>query len=231
MNFESLLVRVLPDAQRCRDLAAELRAAHPDFSADELALHAIRTAKRRAAIAGAATGAASSPLTMIPAAFADMAAVLRIEGTLVGTIGALLDPVSLGDAQALRADVIGVVFPAAASQMLRQMGIRAGERLSQQALRKYVTEDTLRTLTRLAARYMGRAIPREALTRKAVPLIGMGIGAGWNWLEVGAIGARAIRYYHHSPIAPPPARGPAFPPLRGIWPRIQKYLPGKFGEK
>ena len=39
--------------------------------------------------AGAATGAASSPITMIPAALADMAAVLKIEGTLVGVVAAL----------------------------------------------------------------------------------------------------------------------------------------------
>src|SRR6185437_4165396 len=101
-----------------------------------------------------------------------------------------------------------VIFPAAASQALRQLGIRAGERVSQEVLRKYASEDFVRSITRFAARYIGKKFTGEALVSKAVPLIGVGIGAGWNWLEVQAIGARAIRYYNKDPIAPAPASLP-----------------------
>ncbi|MDB5171548.1 MAG: hypothetical protein JWN51_321 [Phycisphaerales bacterium] len=227
MNFETLLERVIPDPDKCREAAGELRAAHPGLAPSDLALHAIRTAKRRAATAGAVTGVIASPFTMLPAALADMAAVLKIEGTLVGTIAALLDPDSLSDPRALRTDVISIVFPSAASQMLRQLGIRAGERMSQQALRKYVTEDMVRTLTRLAARYLSKSLTREAVVSKAAPLIGMGIGAGWNWLEVRVIGGRAIRYYSHEPVGPAPTHGAGFPRPRALWPKVRRFLPGK----
>ncbi len=90
MNFQTLLDNILPDPVQSRDLAAKLREEHPNLSPAELARHAIRSAKVKAALAGAATGVASSPLTMIPAALADMATVLKIEGSLVGVVAALM---------------------------------------------------------------------------------------------------------------------------------------------
>ncbi|HET6249655.1 MAG TPA: hypothetical protein VFE47_18345 [Tepidisphaeraceae bacterium] len=202
INLSFLIDRLVPDPGQCRQGAAAQRKAHPDASPLQLAARMVHSAKLRAAAAGAATGAASSPFTMIPAALADMAAVLRIEGALVGEIGALLDPDSLDDPHALKTDVISVIFPAAASQALRQVGIRAGERLSHAAMRKYATEDLVRNLSRFATRYLGRQLTREAVVAKAIPLVGMGIGAGWNWLEVKAIGRRAIHYYSKAPIGP-----------------------------
>lgn len=228
MRLEDLLDRLVPDADACRAAADALRRDHPGMSPVDLARQAIRGAKLRAAATGAATGAASSPLTMIPAAVADIAAVLKIEGSLVGTIAALLDPASLDKPGDLRGDVLGVVFPAAASQALRQMGIRGGEQLSQAMVRRYLTEDAVRTITRLAARYLGKTFTREAVVRKAIPLVGMGIGAGWNWIEVQAIGARAIRYYSHEPIGPAPGAKPVrFRTARKLLPRVARFLPGQ----
>ena len=43
-----------------------------------------------------------------------------------------------------------------------------------------------------------RAFPVES---KGVPIVGMGIGAGWNWLEASAVGRRAIAYHTGQPIA------------------------------
>src|SRR5437660_5762690 len=106
MKIDDLLAHVLPNAAACREAAEKLKQAHPGMDAHALAQRACSEAQLRGAAAGAATGAAASPLLMIPAALADMVVMLRIEGMLAGVIGALLDPASLDDAKTLRADVI-----------------------------------------------------------------------------------------------------------------------------
>jgi hypothetical protein len=226
MNLEPYIERLVPDVSRARASAEALRTRNPSMTVVELANLAIRSAKLRAATAGAATGAASSPITMIPAAIADMVAVLAIEASLVAEIAALLDPGSLDDENGMKADIISVIFPAAASQALRQLGIRAGERVSQAALRKYASEDFVRSITRFAARYIGKKFTGEALVSKAVPLVGIGIGAGWNWLEVQAIGTRAIRYYSDDPIGPAPASIP-LPSPKALLGKVRRFMPGR----
>ena len=225
MNLNLLLDRLIPDPETCRAAADSLRQEHPDLSAIELAHRAIRSAKVRAASAGAATGAASNPITMIPAALADMATVLKIEGTLIGVVAALLSPETLDDPQALRADVMAVVFPAAASQVLRQVGIRAGEKLSQAVMRKYMTEDLLRTITRLAGAYIGKQVTREAIVAKAIPLVGIGIGAGWNRLEVQAVAGRAITYFSDEAIGPASTATARFASVKKFLPKMSRFLP------
>src|SRR5687767_15638356 len=105
----------------------EARLVDPNYTAVEAARAAVKSARKWGAAAGATTGLAASPITMLPAAVADMAAMLRIEGHMAGTIAALLDPASLDDEAAFRRDVMRVVFPGAVSQALRKVGVRVGE--------------------------------------------------------------------------------------------------------
>lgn len=210
MNLEAVnerlnvwVEKILPDIDECLDAAHKLRARHPDESPEALARRAIRAARQAAAAVGAATGAASTPLTMVPAALADMAAVLRIEATLAGVIAAILEPEVLTQ-ESLQSDVVSILFPGAVSQVLRQLGIRAGERASKALIRKYLGGDAAKTAVRLATRHLGMEMTRKAIVGKTVPLVGAGIGAGWNWVEVGALGSRAIKYYGAGRRLPPP---------------------------
>lgn len=222
MKIEDLLRQIIPDPSKCRAAAERLRKDHPGMSPLELAHRARTDAQLRGAATGAATGIAASPLLMLPAALADMLAMLKIEGTLAGVVGALLDPASLDDSHILEADVIAIVFPAAVSQAFRQVGLATGEQVTQRIVRKYLSEDLLKLVSRLIARFAGRELTREAILTKAVPLLGAGIGAGWNWLEVRAIGSRAISYYQDRPIGPSPKRAPS------PWVRtVRRLLPGK----
>src|SRR6185436_16274043 len=125
----------------------------------------------------------------------------KIEGTMVGGVAALLDPDSLDDAERFRADVVAVVFPAAVSQALRHLGVRAGEQLTKNLVRRSAEKGGLETLLKLAGKVLGARLPTKALITKSVPLIGIGIGAGWNWLEASAVGRRAIAYHTGQPIA------------------------------
>jgi len=79
MVLENFLDWVVPDPHECRRAAERLRAeyAGQELSDEELAKRAVASARRWAAGAGAATGAAANPLIAIPAAMADMAAVFE----------------------------------------------------------------------------------------------------------------------------------------------------------
>src|SRR5687768_14297383 len=206
--FDDLLHWVVPDREKCRAAAAELAAEHPNLSPEQLVREAVRSAKRWAAAAGGATGAAANPLIMIPAAMADMAAVLRIEGAMAGTIAALLDPASMLIDETFQADVISIVFPGAVSQALRQLGVRAGQRLTKTLIEKYLTESFLRSAVRIASKYLFVRVTEKAVVSKTVPVVGAGIGAAWNWLELQAVGNRGIRYYQRRAIGPRRGRVP-----------------------
>ena len=200
--LDNVLEWVVPDREQCRKAAADISAQNPGQSPEQLARRAVGSAQTWAAAAGGATGAAANPLIMVPAALADMAAVLRIEGVMAGTVAALLDPASLDDPQKFQADVVTVIFPGAVSQALRQIGVRWGQHITQELIRRYFTEGLMKSVTALASRYMFVHVTEKALVSKTVPLVGAGIGAGWNYLELKAVGNRAIRYYQHQGIGP-----------------------------
>src|SRR5688572_99833 len=105
----------------------ELMLAAPGETPTQVAQRAVKTARGGALAAGPPTGPAARPSTMLPAAAADMAAMLPIEGHMPGAIAALLGPASLDDEAAFRRDVMRVVFPGAVSQALRRGGVRVGE--------------------------------------------------------------------------------------------------------
>src|SRR5437667_9538977 len=94
-DLEKLLAWLIPDTEDCRRAAEQLRLGNPNKTAEEQAQRAVKDARKWAVSIGAATGIASSPLTMMPAAVADAAAMLKLEGKLAGTIAALLDAPSL----------------------------------------------------------------------------------------------------------------------------------------
>ena len=200
--LDNVLEWVVPDREQCRKAAVDFAAQYPGKSPEELARKAVGSAQTWAAAAGGATGAASNPLIMVPAALADIAAVLRIEGVMAGTVAALLDPQSLDDPQKFRADVVTIIFPGAVSQALRQIGVRWGQRMTQDLIRKYFTESLAKSVTTLTSRYLFVHVTEKALVSKTVPLVGAGIGAGWNYLELKAVGNRAIRYYQNQGIGP-----------------------------
>lgn len=194
-NIEQILSWLIPDPQDCRKAADDLRLSDPNVSPEKLARKAVKDSRKWAASIGAATGIAANPVTMLPAAVADMAGMLKLEGKLAGTVAALIDPDSLEDHDLFRKEVLRIIFPGAVSQALRKLGVRAGEDLTKDAVRKLLTRETSKELIERAAKMLGIRISEKAIATKAVPIVGAGIGAAWNWVEIHAVGSRAIEYH------------------------------------
>ncbi len=224
MDLDTFFGWLVPDVSDARAAAEQLRRDYPDVKPERLAEKAVARARKQAATAGATTGLFSNPLTAIPAALADITAVLKIEGTMVGTVAALLDPGVLMDEQKFRADVLGICFPGVASQTLRALGVRGAREFTKDVIRKNVGREALGEGFRLSLKYLGLRVTRDALLEKMVPVIGAGIGGGWNWLEVYGMGKRAINYYQGRPIGPTGTVGRA----KAVFSRVRDalHLPG-----
>lgn len=195
MDFERLLAALLPAPADCIEKAAQLREAYPKLSSAELAKKAVKQARTLLAVTGAGTGLITNPLAMVPLAATEMGVVLNREARLAGVVAALLDPDVLNDDEAFAADVLAILFPGAISQALSQVTVRAGQQTSKVLIRKYVSKDVLKRIIKFAAKYLGIKLTQRAIITKAIPLVGAAIGGTWNWVEVQALGKRAIRYY------------------------------------
>jgi hypothetical protein len=195
VNLDQFLSWIIPSAESCREQAAKLQLEHPGAPREQVARAAIKDARKWAMAMGAATGAAANPITLLPAALAEAAAMLRIEGQIAGVIAALLDPASLDDDLAFRRDILRVIFPGAVSQVLRRIGVKATERATKQMLQQAVTRGVFKEIAEHVAKSFGGRIAGKALVTKTVPLVSAGIGAAWNWIELQGIGRRAIEYH------------------------------------
>lgn len=202
MNLEALLSSLVPDPEACRQKAEELRSTFPDASPEELADRLIRQAKVLLAAAGGGSGLVANPLAAAPLALAETGVVLKTEANLVGSIVALLEPDVLKDPGLFTTEVLAIVFPNAASQALREFTTRAGQATSRTLIRKYLSKGVLKALQRFALKYLGLKLTQRAIITKTVPLVGAGIGATWNWLEVQRVGRRAVEYYRETVPAP-----------------------------
>ena len=194
-DLDQILSWLIPDPADCRREAQELRLSDPNATSEQLARKAVKDSRKWAASIGGATGLASSPVTMLPAAVADMAAMLKLEGKLAGTIAALLDPDSLDDDDTFKKEIFRVVFPGAVSQALRKVGIRAGEEATKNLVRKLIGREAAKDLGERVAKMLGIRLTEKAIATKAVPLVGAGIGAAWNFVEIQAVGNRAVAYH------------------------------------
>ena len=195
LELEKILAWLIPDRGDCRVAAQQLRLDNPNHTPEQQATAAVKDSRKWAASIGAATGIASSPLTMLPAAVADAAAMLKLEGKLAGTIAALLDPKSLDDEESFRRDIIRAVFPGAVSQALRKVGVRAGEEVTKSMVRKLVGREAGKEIGERAVKFLGIRLSEKAIATKTVPIVGAGIGAAWNWIEIQAVGQRTIDYH------------------------------------
>jgi hypothetical protein len=77
----------------------------------------------------------------------------------------------------------------------REFGVKAGQTTTKAVIRRIANREFVEAVSNFLSKFLGVKLTEKAVLSKTLPLVGAGIGAAWNWIEVKAVGRRAIRYY------------------------------------
>jgi hypothetical protein len=181
----------------------QLRARHPHFTNDQLALALIRSTRRRVAGTGALSAAAAIAPglgTMIAVGTVTSQAfyALEQEVELVLSVAMIYGhELTTSDERVLEALVV-VGITSGAVKLREDVLVSGGERLAVAAFRRVpatlLAHGGSRILGRILARFAGSGAARAAA--RLVPIgVGVAAGAGFDWLAVTGLGRAAMKYY------------------------------------
>lgn len=186
------LLRYLEGAIRSREPAIQakvdrLRARHPLAPNHELARLLIRSTRRRVAATGAISGAAAIAPglgTALALGTVTSQALYALEQEVELVLGvAMIYGHDLRGSDSRVLEALIVVSLASGALKLREDLVIAGtERLALRLVAKALTK----TVASRATRAAGRLVPLG---------VGLGVGAGFDWVTVTALGRAAMRYY------------------------------------
>src|SRR3989475_8297009 len=201
-------LRSLDQAMKSREPAIrskvdQLRAAHPTYTNDQLALWLIRSTRRRVAATGAISGAASIAPglgTALAIGTVTSQTIYALEQEVELVLGiAILFGHELSGSEGRVLEALVVVGITSGALKLREDVVVAGrERLAVAAFRPGPRLLLLlgggRFVTRILSRFATTGAAKVAA--RVVPLgVGVGIGAGFDWAPGTRRGRAAMRYY------------------------------------
>lgn len=172
----------------------DLRERYPERSREQLIAHITQRARYWGAGIGFATGVGSNPWAALPAALADVTAVLRAELTLACRIALLYDPQYLDDPEPPYELLIPILGTRAASELAGRAVIVGGREMTQKMLRDLLARDGVARLRKWMFTHLGIRVTKRGLASKLVPVIGGIIGGTWNYIEVSIVAGRVSRY-------------------------------------
>jgi hypothetical protein len=203
-----VVLRSLAHAVQSREPIIErkvelLRALHPHFTNDQLALELIRSTRRRVAATGALSGAAAiapglGTVLAIGTVTSQALYALEQEIELVLSVALIYGhELATSDERVLEALVV-VGITSGAVKLREDVLVSGGERLAVAAFRRVpatlLAHGGSRIVGRILARFAGSGAARA--TARLVPLgVGIAAGAGFDWLAVTGLGRAAMRYY------------------------------------
>ena len=180
-------------------VAAERRRS-PNASNRGLAETAFSKARWKATATGVATGLPANPWVALPAATVDVAATLKLEALAAARVAVIYNPdyfENEGAAWELLIPIFGIDV---VSQAFREFGVRGGIGLTRTTIRKYLTKETLKQFQKIMLKYFGIKVTQKGVIAKTLPIVGGLIGGAWNFVEVGKIRNRTIRYFVHGEV-------------------------------
>lgn len=186
-----------------RSKVAQLRAAHPHFTSDQLARELIRSTRRRVAATGAVSGAVSiapglGTALAVGTITSQTLYALEQEVELVLAIAMIYGhELSGSDDRVLEALVV-VGITSGALKLREEVLVSGGERLAIAAFRKVPSTILVHGGGRLISRILSRfAVSGAAkVAARVVPLgVGVAVGAGFDWVAVTGLGKAAMKYY------------------------------------
>jgi len=203
-----VVLRSLAHAVQSREPIIErkvelLRALHPHFTNDQLALELIRSTRRRVAATGALSGAAAiapglGTVLAIGTVTSQALYALEQEIELVLSVALIYGhELATSDERVLEALVV-VGITSGAVKLREDVLVSGGERLAVAAFRRVpatlLAHGGSRIVGRILARFAGSGAARA--TARLVPLgVGIAAGAGFDWLAVTGLGRAAMKYY------------------------------------
>ena len=202
------LLRSLDQAVKTREPAIRsrvenLRAANPLFTNDQLAHTLIRSTRKRVAATGAISGAASiapglGTLLAVGTITSQTLFALEQEVELVLGIAMVYGHELRGSQGRVLEALVVVGLTSGALKLREDIVVAGGERLAIAAFRRVpgllLVHGGGRFVTRVLSRFATSGVAKVAA--RVVPLgIGVGIGAGFDWIAVTGLGRAAIKYY------------------------------------
>lgn len=205
MADEGILMKALEkvvdiDVSVLQERVGTLRAKFPDATSKQLARKAFKRAVWQSTMTGIVTSFPGNPFTAVPAAVADVALVLRAEAVATGMVALIYEPDFFDDEVACWELLVPVFGINVASQLAREMALKGGSTLTKQAIRKYLSKETLKQFKRIMIKYFGVKVTQKGVATKTVPVVGGAIGGVWNNVEVKLVRKRAIRYFEGQPL-------------------------------
>jgi hypothetical protein len=181
----------------------KLRARHPHFTNDQLALEEIRSTRRRVASTGALSAAAAIAPglgTMIAVGTVTSQAFYALEQEVELVLAVAMiygHELATSDERVLEALVV-VGITSGAVKLREDVLVTGGERLAIAAFRRLpstlLAHGGSRILARILARVAGSGAAKAAA--RLVPIgVGVAAGAGFDWLAVTGLGRAAMKYY------------------------------------
>jgi hypothetical protein len=203
-----LVLKSLSGAVKSREPAIRatvehLLVTHPGHTSEQLARELIRSTRRRVAATGALSGAASIAPglgTALAIGTITSQAVYALEQEVELVLGiAMVYGHELADSDDRVLEALVVVGITSGAVKLREDVIVAGgERLAIAAFRRLPAQLLGHGGGRLLTRILGRVATSGTakLAARVVPLgVGVGLGAGFDWVAVTGLGRAAMRYY------------------------------------
>jgi len=202
------VLRSLDQAMKSREPAIrskvdQLRATHPTYTNDQLALWLIRSTRRRVAATGAISGAASiapglGTALAIGTVTSQTLYALEQEIELVLGIAMIFGHELSGSEGRVLEALVVVGVTSGALKLREDVVVAGGERLAIAAFRHVpsllLVHGGGRFVTRILSRFATTGAAKVAA--RVVPLgVGVGIGAGFDWVAVTGLGRAAMRYY------------------------------------
>lgn len=173
---------------------SNMRFKHPDMSNTQLAKLVVRRKSFKTGIIGGITGIGGM-ITLPVTIPANVLATWKISFSMIIAVAEVFGYTS--DPTELKTDLYLIIAGDAAKEVLKQAGIKVGEKLTKKALQKYLTRDLFqRVITILGKRIALKSL--ESTTSKFikyVPLIGIPIGFSVDYGATRLLGSQAIKYY------------------------------------
>lgn len=178
-----------------RRRAQRLQEKYPKATRAELANRIFRGARWKATVAGVVTGLPGNLWLSVPAAAADVGAVAWVALAASATTALIYDPNFFDD------ELAGWELLAAALQIRLHKETVAAERVTAEsptastAVETRVERGDAREFKVAILKHLAFQVGHNVLLTKAIPVVGVVIGGGWNNVEIRILRRRIIHYF------------------------------------